>query len=100
MPPFEHPQHAPLCPRRPTRRDGCYISKGYDATSHFETEINDVLDMYRRITGGWVVGGSVDGWAGRRVAGWAGGWMGGRVAGWPGGGWVGGCCYRALVALL
>ena len=26
--------------------------QGYDATSHFETEIHDVLDMYRRITGG------------------------------------------------
>jgi hypothetical protein len=25
--------------------------KSYDATSHFEAEINDVLDMYRRITG-------------------------------------------------
>ncbi|GAB4814512.1 hypothetical protein N2152v2_001558 [Parachlorella kessleri] len=33
------------------RRDGCFISKGYDATSHFETEINDVLSMYQRITG-------------------------------------------------
>lgn len=32
-------------------RDQCYISKGYDATSHFETEINDVLSMYQRITG-------------------------------------------------
>jgi hypothetical protein len=30
----------------------CFISRGYDATSHFETEINDVLDMYQRITGG------------------------------------------------
>lgn len=25
--------------------------QGYDATSHFETEIQDVMDMYRRITG-------------------------------------------------
>lgn len=31
--------------------DAAFISKGYDATSHFESEINDVLDMYRRITG-------------------------------------------------
>lgn len=31
--------------------DKAFISKGYDATSHFETEIEDVLDMYRRITG-------------------------------------------------
>lgn len=27
------------------------ISKSYDPTSHFETEIEDVLDMYKRITG-------------------------------------------------
>lgn len=33
------------------KRDGCFISRGYDATSHFETEINDVLDLYQRITG-------------------------------------------------
>lgn len=33
------------------RSDGCYISKGYDATTHFETTVDDVLDMYRRITG-------------------------------------------------
>ncbi|PRW44504.1 Rab GDP dissociation inhibitor [Chlorella sorokiniana] len=32
-------------------RDKAYISKGYDATSHFETEIHDVMDLYRRITG-------------------------------------------------
>ena len=24
---------------------------GYDATSHFETTVEDVLDMYQRITG-------------------------------------------------
>jgi len=28
-----------------------FISKSYDATSHFETTIDDVADMYRRITG-------------------------------------------------
>ncbi len=33
------------------KTDKVFISKGYDATSHFETEINDVLDMYERITG-------------------------------------------------
>jgi len=33
------------------KTDRVYISKGYDATSHFETEIDDVLDMYQRITG-------------------------------------------------
>lgn len=27
--------------------------QGYDATSHFETEIHDVLDLYQRITGRW-----------------------------------------------
>lgn len=27
------------------------MSKGYDATSHFETTVEDVLSMYRRITG-------------------------------------------------
>ena len=31
--------------------DKCFISKGYDATSHFETTVEDVLDMYKRITG-------------------------------------------------
>lgn len=33
------------------RDDNCYISKSYDATSHFETAANDVLDLYERITG-------------------------------------------------
>ena len=32
-------------------RDMAFISKGYDATTHFETTVEDVLDMYRRITG-------------------------------------------------
>lgn len=31
--------------------DKCYISKSYDATSHFESTMDDVLDMYYRITG-------------------------------------------------
>jgi Rab GDP dissociation inhibitor len=31
--------------------DGCYISNSYDATSHFETAANDVLSLYKRITG-------------------------------------------------
>ncbi len=31
--------------------DKAFISKGYDATSHFETEIADVLSLYERITG-------------------------------------------------
>eukprot|EP00878_Enallax_costatus_P021888 GHUV01023198.1.p1 GENE.GHUV01023198.1~~GHUV01023198.1.p1 ORF type:complete len:213 (+),score=75.68 GHUV01023198.1:246-884(+) len=32
-------------------KDGCYISKGYDPTTHFETTVDDVLDIYKRITG-------------------------------------------------
>ena len=32
-------------------RDRCFISKSYDATSHFETAANDVLSLYERITG-------------------------------------------------
>jgi Rab GDP dissociation inhibitor len=31
--------------------DQCFISKSYDATSHFETAANDVLSLYQRITG-------------------------------------------------
>ena len=31
--------------------DNCFISKSYDATSHFETCANDVLSLYQRITG-------------------------------------------------
>ena len=33
------------------QHDGCYISKGYDETSHFEGLTADVLDLYTRITG-------------------------------------------------
>ena len=32
-------------------QDGCFISKGYDETSHFESVTEDVLDLYKRITG-------------------------------------------------
>ncbi|GFH14256.1 guanosine nucleotide diphosphate dissociation inhibitor, partial [Haematococcus lacustris] len=32
-------------------RDKAFISKGYDATTHFETTVEDVLSMYKRITG-------------------------------------------------
>jgi hypothetical protein len=32
-------------------RDKAFISRGYDATTHFETTVDDVLSMYRRITG-------------------------------------------------
>lgn len=31
--------------------DAAYISTGYDATTHFETTVRDVIDMYKRITG-------------------------------------------------
>jgi len=31
--------------------DNCFISKSYDATSHFETAAEDVLSLYHRITG-------------------------------------------------
>ena len=33
------------------RKDGIFISKSYDATSHFETTTDDVRDIYRRATG-------------------------------------------------
>ena len=32
-------------------KDHCYISKSYDATSHFETTTDDVKDIYLRIMG-------------------------------------------------
>ena len=32
-------------------RDGAFITKGYDASTHFESTIDDVLDVYYRITG-------------------------------------------------
>ncbi|KAK9061813.1 hypothetical protein SSX86_018996 [Deinandra increscens subsp. villosa] len=31
--------------------DNCYISTSYDATTHFESTVQDVIDMYSRITG-------------------------------------------------
>ena len=33
------------------RADRCFITSGYDATTHFETTVADVLDLYQRITG-------------------------------------------------
>lgn len=33
------------------KKDNCFISRSYDATSHFETCANDVLSLYERITG-------------------------------------------------
>jgi Rab GDP dissociation inhibitor len=32
-------------------QDKVFLSKSYDATTHFETTVEDVMDMYRRITG-------------------------------------------------
>jgi len=40
--------HAPLADGT---ADGAFISTGYDATTHFETTVRDVIDIYRRITG-------------------------------------------------
>lgn len=31
--------------------DRCYISKGYDATTDFESTVEDVLQLYTKITG-------------------------------------------------
>merc|ERR1712156_1389888 len=31
--------------------DKCFVSSSYDASSHFETTTEDVLDLYARITG-------------------------------------------------
>lgn len=33
------------------RGDGVFISRSYDATSHFETTTDDVRDIYRRAVG-------------------------------------------------
>ena len=38
-------------PNESGQMDKAFISKGYDATSHFETTVEDVLEMYTRITG-------------------------------------------------
>lgn len=47
-----------MCVCARPHRDKCFISKGYDATTHFETTVEDVLEMYKRITGGggWGMG--------------------------------------------
>ncbi|XP_039019496.1 guanosine nucleotide diphosphate dissociation inhibitor At5g09550-like [Hibiscus syriacus] len=31
--------------------DNCFISASYDPTTHFETTVNDVIQMYTKITG-------------------------------------------------
>eukprot|EP00698_Gefionella_okellyi_P007208 TRINITY_DN174_c0_g1_i2.p1 TRINITY_DN174_c0_g1~~TRINITY_DN174_c0_g1_i2.p1 ORF type:complete len:203 (+),score=47.21 TRINITY_DN174_c0_g1_i2:56-610(+) len=38
-------------PTNDGRENQCFISTSYDATSHFETTVLDVLDMWKRITG-------------------------------------------------
>lgn len=38
-------------PKEDGTADNCFISTGYDATSHFETTIDDVLALYTRVTG-------------------------------------------------
>jgi Rab GDP dissociation inhibitor len=38
-------------PVRSGAEDNCFISRSYDATSHFETAANDVLSLYERVTG-------------------------------------------------
>lgn len=40
--------HAPL---EDGAADQCFITKGFDATSHFESTIDDVLEVYTRVTG-------------------------------------------------
>ncbi|GAX13002.1 hypothetical protein FisN_2Hh489 [Fistulifera solaris] len=32
-------------------KDNCYIAKSLDATSHFEKDVEDMLDLYKRVTG-------------------------------------------------
>ncbi|KAI0519167.1 hypothetical protein KFK09_006609 [Dendrobium nobile] len=34
-----------------SQKDSCFISTSYDATTHFESTVQDVLSMYRKITG-------------------------------------------------
>jgi Rab GDP dissociation inhibitor len=33
------------------KKDNVYISRSYDATSHFESVCGDVKDIYKRLTG-------------------------------------------------
>ena len=40
-----------LDPNGSGERDGCFISKSYDASSHFEETSADCMDIYRRLTG-------------------------------------------------
>jgi Rab GDP dissociation inhibitor len=38
-------------PTQDGRESGVFVSRSYDATTHFESTTEDVLDLYRRITG-------------------------------------------------
>ncbi|XP_030634217.1 rab GDP dissociation inhibitor beta [Chanos chanos] len=40
-----------MAPMEDGRRSQIFISRSYDATTHFETESEDLMDMFRRITG-------------------------------------------------
>eukprot|EP00457_Paulinella_chromatophora_P004399 gb/GEZN01004411.1/.p1 GENE.gb/GEZN01004411.1/~~gb/GEZN01004411.1/.p1 ORF type:complete len:491 (-),score=116.20 gb/GEZN01004411.1/:438-1910(-) len=40
-----------LVPVNDPTKDGCYISSSYDATTHFETTSQEVIAMYKAITG-------------------------------------------------
>ena len=39
------------CPLADGKEDKCFISRGYDAFTHFESTVDDILEMYTRITG-------------------------------------------------
>ncbi|KAK7268095.1 hypothetical protein RIF29_20782 [Crotalaria pallida] len=38
-------------PTNDHQADGCFISTSYDATTHFETTLKDVIEIYSKITG-------------------------------------------------
>ncbi|KAG0054607.1 Rab GDP dissociation inhibitor alpha [Gryganskiella cystojenkinii] len=45
-------QIADICePIQDGKEDNVFVSKSYDATSHFETVCDDVKDLYKRVTG-------------------------------------------------
>ncbi|KAK5912483.1 hypothetical protein CesoFtcFv8_002351 [Champsocephalus esox] len=40
-----------LVPNDDGKQSQIFVSRSYDALNHFETEYEDIRDMYRRITG-------------------------------------------------
>jgi len=40
-----------FAPLTPGHKDNVYVSKSYDATTHFETTSQDILDLFERVTG-------------------------------------------------